>query len=182
MYTKKHIILLVSCIAVFLGAYWAYPRHTPVDYVAMADAITADVAEKLTERYPMQVIGVSGGMMNTVNTIGLHFQIRGPITKERLREMLVDSVEEFLTSINANEEIRPFLKNYPFTEKEIDIVIFIVDGLGIHVYDPDPAVAAAAHGKICYYTEDKNNEFGYKQKIKEDYQTALQIVRESKQH
>lgn len=180
--TKKYAILLVFIITVISGIYYVYNRDISIDYVSMADKITVDVAEKLTKRYHMRVIGISGGMAGHVNTIGLHFQIHGPLTKEKLREILVNSVEVFLTSINADEKIRPFLKNYPFTEKEIKIAIFIVDESGIHVYDPDIAVAAAMRGKIWYFTEDRSDKFEYKQEIEENYQTALKIVQESVPH
>lgn len=181
---KKQIsiyILLLLFLIFACGTYFMSNRHTPSDYVIMAHQIRTDIAEKLSKRYNMQVVGVGGGMAGSVNVIGLSFQILGPLSKEKLREILVDCVEEFLAPINANENIRPFLKNYPFTEKEIVITIFIVDASGRNVYDPDVVVATAFNGKIWYYTEDKDNKFRYKQKIQEDYQTALKIVREAKQ-
>ncbi|MEI8124351.1 MAG: hypothetical protein WCG42_01190 [Parachlamydiaceae bacterium] len=180
MNKKTRMYVLIFTILV-CGTYFMSNRHTPSKYVIMAHQIRTDVAEKLSKRYNMRVIGVRGGMAGSVNVIGLSFQILGPLSKEKLREILVDCVEEFLASINANEQIRPFLKNYPFTEKEIDITIFVVDASGRNVYDPDVLVATAFIGKIWYNTEDKDNEFKYKQEMEEDYQTALKIVRETKQ-
>jgi hypothetical protein len=177
---KMGIFICLLTFIIACGAIFMLNRNIPPDYADMAHQIRTDVAAKLTKRYNMRVIGVTGGMADCVNVIGLSFQIRGPLSKEKLREILVDCVEEFLTPINESEKIRPFLKNYPFTEKEIIIKIFIVDETGIRVYDPDIAVATAINGKVRYDTEDINDEFGYKQQIREDYQIALEIVRGSK--
>lgn len=174
-------ILSLLFITFACGAYFMRNRHPPSNYVILTHQIRSDVAEKLSKRYNMKVRGVTGGMAGSVNVIGLSFQILGPLSKEKLREILVDCVEEFLAPINTSEKIRPYLKNYPFTEKEIEITIFVVDASGRNLYDPEIVVATAFNGKIWYYTEDKDNEFGYKQKIQENYQTALKIVREAKQ-
>ena len=92
--------------------------------VVIVDLITADVAAKLAKRYNMRLIGVTGGLARRVNVLGLSFQIRGPLSKEQLRAIVVDCVEEFLLPINTNERLRPSLKNYPFTANEIEIKIF----------------------------------------------------------
>ena len=161
------------------GVKFVNNQYVPADYIVMADQITEVVKDKLIKRYNMRVIGVAGGMADCVNLVGLSFQIRRPLSKERLREIIVDSVEEFLTSINKNERLRPFLKNYPFTAKEIEIEIFIVDNTGREVYDPEIMLAAAYRGTVKYRTEDKDNKFGYKSTTEESYETALKIVKES---
>jgi hypothetical protein len=175
---KKSVFIFLPLFIIACGVIFIQNRNAPFDYVVRAHEIRADVAAKLTERYNMGIIGISGGMIDKVNVIGLSFQILGPLSKEKLREILVDCVEEFLTSINEDEEIRPFLKNFPFTEQEIVINIFIVDKAGRNVYDPDIMVATANKGKMTYRTKDKNVEIGYKNEMKEDFQTALKSVRE----
>lgn len=49
------------------------------------------------------------------------------------------------------------------------------------VNDPDFMIASSSDGTVYYYSKDKNLKYGYTQEIEEDYQTALRIVRESKQ-
>lgn len=151
-------------------------QYIPADYVVRADKITANVEAKLVKRYSMRVVGRTGGMIDYVNVLGLSFQIHGPLTKDKLREILVDCVEEFLSQINSDEKLRPFLKNYPFTPKEINIAIFVVDDTGRKIYDPSITVASAYHGKIWYDTVDINDNFGYKSSTEEDYKTARKIV------
>ena len=179
---KYHIIisitaLLLICTFYVYGTKFVNSQYVSPDYVLMADKTTADVASKLSKRYNMAVVGVGGGMIERVNVVGLCFQILGPLSKERLREIVVDCVEEFLASINANEPLRPFLKNYPFTSKEIRIEIFVVDANRRHVYFPEIMIAAQYEDEIVYRTIDKENELNYKSSEFEDYETALEIVR-----
>jgi len=155
-------------------------RYVPAAYVVMANQIIAEVEAKLTKRYKMKAISATSGMAGCFNVVGLGFQIKGPLTKEQLRKILIDCVEEFLTTINANERLRPFLKTYPFTEKGIIITLFISDSKGKDIYDPEIMVATSYHGHVSYATKAKDQEFGYKQEFDEDYETAFKLVKDSK--
>jgi hypothetical protein len=152
-------------------------QYDSPNYIVMAHKIRDKVATKLSKRYNMRVIGVTGGMADCVKVMGLSFQIRGPLSKTRLREIVVDCVEEFLIPINADEQLRPFLKNYPFTANELEIELFIVDDSGIKVYDPEIMIAAESSGEIRYLTYERDAKFGYKSTVDEDYDTALKIVK-----
>ncbi|MEI8366168.1 MAG: hypothetical protein WCF65_07090 [Parachlamydiaceae bacterium] len=156
-------------------------QYIPADYVVVANKITDEVAVKLSKKYNMKLMGSTGGMADCVNVIGLSFQIRGPLSQEILRKILVGCVEEFLVSINANEQLRPFLKNYPFTPHEIEIEIFVVDDTGKKIYDPEIGVATAKHGGLRYHTKAREPGylFGYKTTTREDYNAALKIVKGS---
>ena len=173
------ICLLLFAVFIYRTIFTANP-YVRKEYIFMAQQLTSDVAVKLKQRHNMVVVGVTAGLADAVNILGLEFQIRGPLSKEKLRSILVDCVEEFLISVNTNEQLRPFLKNYPFTEKEVEIVLYVLDATGRNVYHPEILVAVASHGIIWYATKDKNVKFGYKQDIEESYQTAFKIVQESK--
>ncbi len=155
-------------------------EYIPAEYVVIAQDLRADMAKKLSKRHKMRVIGISGGLADCVNVLGLRFEMTGPVTKERLREILVNCVEEFLAAINANERLRPFLKNFPFTSKEIEIIIFVSDKKGYEIFDPDIGVASAVNGKISYNTTDRANPYGYKGDFIENYEEALEFVKNSR--
>ena len=174
--TSITILLMISTLYVY-GTKFVNNQYVRPKYISMANEIISDVAATLTERHKMNVVAVTEGMADCVNVVGLSFQILGPLSKERLRKIVVDCVEEFLASINANEPLRPFLKNYPFTAEGIDIELFIVDANRRHVYFPEIMLAAQYRGKIKYRTIDKENELKYKSSEFEDYETALEIVK-----
>lgn len=145
---KIHSILLIFAYLLFFSTYsyavkFVNNQYVPADYIVMADEITADVASKLTKRHNMKLIGVVGGLADCVNELGLEFQIRGPLTKDQLRGIVINGVEEFLTQINAHTRLRPFLKTYPFTADRIDITLYVIDNNGREMYDPEIAVATS---------------------------------------
>lgn len=170
------ILLFTINFQIDLNAYSIFNLYVEPEYVLMAQKIRTDLGKKLSKRHGMRVIGTVGGMANCVNLIGLRFQLPGPQAKEKLREILVDCVEEFLQALNVDEKLRPHLKTYPFTAEGIDIAIFVVDK-GERTYDPEISVVGIYEGIVTYKTTDRNNTFAYKSRVEEDYKTALQIVR-----
>lgn len=156
--------------------------YVPAGYVVMANEITGEVQAKLLKRYKrhkISTVGIMAGMADCVNAMGLEFLIHGHFTKDELRKMLVDSLEEYLSPINSNEKLRPYLKNYPFTTNEVEITFYIRDEKGNSLFDPNISLAYSSRGKLYFYTVDKNDTYGFKVQDKEDYETAKKIVEES---
>lgn len=157
-------------------------EYKPAEYVVMSKAIIADMAKILPKKYGMEVISTTSGLAKRVNVLGLGFQIKGPLTKEQLREILVDCEEEFLAKVNENERIRPYLKNYPFNAENIELEIFVNDSqTGEMAVDPFITVASISNGLLVYRTEHKDPKTsGYKSKVLESYEDAFRIVKEGK--
>ena len=150
------------------------PDYIPPRYVVVANEILKEMEDKLSQQYHMRVISNKAGLMKNVNLLGLGFQIRGPLTQEQLRVILVGCVEAFLSAVNSNEEIRPHLKTYPYTAKGINIGIFIIDSNGRGGSDPYIGVAQAYRGTLDYKTIDRTN--GHKATVSETYEEAVQIL------
>jgi hypothetical protein len=149
------------------------------DHVAIADKIRAKVAKTLIKRHNMDWIATSAGMMGSVYMIGFSFQINHPMDRNEARCRLVDCVEELIQAVNENVEIRPFLKNYPFTTKNVKIAIFISQPDGTNVYDPDFSVVSICESnEIIFYTNEPN-KIPYKNEYHEPYQEALSLVKSS---
>ncbi len=154
-------------------------QHVSPKYVILADEIRNEVAKKLSKEFQMTPIGEGGSFYDCVREMFLAFDIQGPLTKDQLRSILVSCVEEFLSVVNSNEELRPYLKVYPFTSQEIGIRLFVRNKWGMDVYDPNIGVASARKGKLIYKTTDQNDTFKYKSTITESYDDALKIVNET---
>jgi hypothetical protein len=175
------ILLLVFCAVIYAGCG---NRYVPPRYIVIADEISEAVEAKMIERYKkyqLTVIGDVGGMAGGVNLIGLSFRVTGPLTKEELRVIYVDSVEMFLYELNGNEEIRPFLKKYPYTIDGVDNTIFVFDKNGGKLFYPNISIVGTVRGMVKYITNDKENQYKYKTEEKESYGEALKLVREDKQ-
>ena len=180
MRSIRLIILLLFIAPLILS--FSFFKSKPRDYEDMANEISARVAKKLTKKHHMDWIGEGGGMMGSIYMIGLSFQIHHPMDLKEGRERIVDCVEELLKNINKNEEIRPFLKNYPFTTKNVQVTIYINYADGKEVFDPDfRVVSLYVSDDICFSTVDRTNGMKYKNQYRELYTEALAIVRGSNQ-
>lgn len=149
----------------------------------MADDIFDAMRIKLMEHYKdldMTTIGVTSGMADCVRLMGFDFQIRGPLPKEQIREIIVDGVEEFLKAINSNEKIRSSLKNYPFTSNGIRISLIINDKNNNDIFYPEISSAFISRGNIYYFYADKEDIYSFKSEEEENYETAKKIVYESR--
>lgn len=178
-----------TCI-MFLCFFLALPRpgecilktYVPAVYVSMAKGIMEEMSKVLPKKYGMEVVSTTAGLARSVNVLGLGFQIDGPLTKEQLREILVNCEEEFLARVNQNENIRPYLKNYPFTSENIELDIYVQDSqTGLEAVDPNISVASISNGCVVYCSEFKDPKTpGYKSKEVESYEDALRIVKEGR--
>lgn len=148
----------------------------PAEYVVISGQIIQEMAKKLSKRHNMLVAGSTAGLADCVNVLGLTFQIPGPLPLEKLREILVDCVEEFLIMINSNERLRESLKTYPFTAEGIDITILVKDQYGYNVYFPGVGAASIAHGKVMYLAMEKDAIAPAKILHRETYKEAKELV------
>lgn len=172
---RKYFILVFFCI-VCGCSFSKDSNYIPPKHVVLAGKILKEMEKKLSAQYHMRAISDTVGLIENVNLLGLGFQIRGPLTQDQLRVILVDCVEEFLAAINNNDEIRPFLKLYPYTSEGIQISLFVIDPQGRSLYDPNIGVATVRRGVITYLITDKAKPLIYKSEVRETYEEAQNIV------
>jgi hypothetical protein len=143
-------------------------------------ATEAQAAKEISAKYHMSCIGSGGAMHEKVEMSFLSFTIYQPLNKDALRCLLINCVEDFLKIINTNEELRPHLIHYPFTEKEIKLEIFPKYPNGREVFDPIPWVISASNGKIIYRTQTPEGKIKYedKQVDEESFEEARKIVQQ----
>jgi hypothetical protein len=174
---SSRLLIIFLFLSPFILSF-SFFKSKPRDYSEIAREIRSTVGKKLAKKHKMDLIGVGGGMMKSVYMIGLSFQIHHPLNRKKGRELIVDCVEELLTAINENEEIRPFLKNYPFTTKNVQIAIYVNDDNKREVFDPDFRVVSVFESDhISFSTVDRTNSMKYKNQYHEPYDKALAIVK-----
>jgi hypothetical protein len=82
------------------------------NYEKIADKITINTAKKLRNEFGLILVGIGGQMMNDIQMMSMEFNFYNVIDTEVIRKLLIKSVQEYLFTINSNEEIRPYLHNY----------------------------------------------------------------------
>jgi hypothetical protein len=96
----------------------------------LASKLKAKAAKEISQKYGLTPSGSGGQMLDEIKMLYLAFECRRPLTLDETRSLMVHCVNDFLITINENEEIRPYLVNYPFTAKNIEMAIFFQDCAG----------------------------------------------------
>ena len=144
-------------------------------YVKLAHEITEKTAKKLKEQKDLILIGTGGKMMGDIQAMDMSFDYYHEVDLKTARKLLIDSVQEYLSDINSNDKIRKYLHKYPFTAKNVEIVIFFRSPDGFKVPPGKINIAAANQGKVIYYI-DYPEKHTIKSIYKETYEEALQAI------
>ncbi len=164
--------ITVCALIAILSMSFSFFKSKPRDYADIAREIRSNVGKKLSKKHRMNLIGVGGGMMGSVYMIGLSFQVRHPLERNEVRYLIVDCAEELINAVNANEEIRPYLRDYPFTTKNVQIFIFSSTSKGGDVYDPYIGASWIAESDKISYCTSEPSKITYKNKYYETYAEA----------
>ena len=145
------------------------------NYGKIANAITAKTAKQLEEENGLILVGTGGQMMNDIQMMMMGFYFYHVVDVNDARQLLVNSVEAYLSAINANEDVRPYLHEYPFTASNVEIVIYFRNPDRSDVPQGKIRIAAAKRGKLVYYI-DYPEKHTIKSIYEESYEDALKAA------
>jgi hypothetical protein len=148
----------------------------------ISNQLIARFGKQMEEKYGFHPCAFGGGATEEgIWLFSIHFDYyHEPMLIDQARRLIVSCAEEFLELINSSEEIRPYLKNYPSTAKNIEIAIFFKSVERKKIYDPYMAVVSTNEGTITYRTEEEGNRFDYKLEVDESYEEALNILKKER--
>lgn len=164
------VLLLNSCNGFLSNKPYRRSEHSKI-----AARVTSSIAQKIEAETGLQLIGVGGGMMNRVRMMAMSFEQFGEINILEGRKLLIYCVNEYLSAINADEEIRPYLAHYPFTPGDIQIRIFIRKKDRREVSIGSIAVATAIEGLLDYDIKQPGLP-SIKQIHEESYEEAVKML------
>lgn len=166
----KKIISTVLVMFIF-GCENKYAYH-PSEKGKLANTVIKKTAIEIEHELGLIPFGTGGQMMDQIKMLHLGFQCHKCLTIETGRELLIASVEKFASKVNADETIRPYLNNYPFGPKNIEIVIYIQREDGSHFSSEDLCVVSAKNGNLEYLRDDPNGPL-FETVYLETYEEAL---------
>lgn len=135
------------------------------------------IAVSLRKEYKMKPVATNVAMPGgVVKLLGLDFQIIGPLSRDEIRKVLIESAQDFLACVNSDEAVRPYLENYPFEIKNIEIILFVIGSKGIRLDDPYIGIAGMSYGKLFYETLITTDIPTTKSEFKETYEEAVQAL------
>ncbi len=141
-------------------------------YVKLAHEITEKTAKELKAQKNLYLIGTGGQMMDDIQMMAMSFNYYQEVNLKTARELTIYAINEYLSAINNNKEVRPYLHEYPFTAKNVEIRIF--------VYNPDRSelplekiyCIECINGDLEYYTRANPRQAIYE----ETYEQASRTI------
>ncbi len=88
--------------------------HTPRNFDLYIDEVVDNFAKEMEHELGLHCIATGGRMSEDIDTVSVRFRSYDAGTVEQARELIVKAIERLVNMINANEKIRPFLREYPF--------------------------------------------------------------------
>lgn len=89
-------------------------------------------SSQIERKYNANCTAVGLGALTGVGSLTLYFKLKENPDIFHARQLIVESVGIFLADINANKNLRPYLKEYPFPPTRISMAFNFHDGS----YDP----------------------------------------------
>lgn len=93
------------------------------EYVKFANNLTSQFCSEVSKPKGLALTGYGGALMYDVKKINLHYDSHECLNLEEARKLYVEIAEKYLAYINDNEDIRPYLHDYPFTIKNLELAI-----------------------------------------------------------
>ena len=153
--------------------------NTPPNYERMSDKIMSEYIKEIKKEYGFRQNIIGGGMMGAVNLVTIGFSIQQNVDKDQGRKIAVECVEKLFKKYNENEQIRPFLKNYPFNTSNIKMYLGFVDKEGDRVDKKYIALITVGNNAVCYSKYDPETKWFFDDQ-EESYDEALRIVEAEK--
>ena len=166
-------LYLVLCLF-FIGASNPYDekKHAKIFYGTLGK-----VSKLIQKKYKITPIGSGGKAFGgPITQFSLSFNIRAPLSREDLRKILINSSKDFLSIVNSEKEVQPYLVPKPFKLENIKIIIFNYDKTGRDVFDPLITVAKISDGILSFRSMDPEKEYTVKNYYNETYEEALKLV------
>lgn len=148
----------------------------------ISDRTIIRFSKEMKAKRNLLIWGIGGGADNGVWLLTVSFGMyHAPLTKDEARKLIVGCVEDFLTTINQDEELKPYLKTYPFTSKNVELNIFLYGPDKSRILSPYIADISSTEGIIYYGINDPNNQYKYLSRTSETYEEALAILKKQEE-
>ncbi|MEX0962284.1 MAG: hypothetical protein WDZ28_05465 [Simkaniaceae bacterium] len=174
---KPIYIFWIMIIAIF--SFFSYSSTTGLSKdEKIVNQITKETAKKLKEKKNLILIGTGGQMMYEIKMLAMSFDYYQEVDLKTARELIIYIINEYLSAINGSKEIRPYLYEYPFTAKNVEIRIWVFEPNGSNPPLDKIYYISAIDGNLAYYL-DLPETHSRRAIHKETYERALQEIASS---
>lgn len=135
-------------------------------------------AKMLSKKYNIRPCATTVAMPEcNIQYLELKFDMLGPLPQDAIRKILINSVHDFLSNINNDQELCSFLTNGHLDVSEVGITLFFSDANRYPINQPEIGIASIRKGEL-EYTRCDPNDISIKgmTSITETYEEAMRIL------
>jgi len=125
----------------------------PSNKSRLANKVRKKTAAYLQKKENLIFFGDGSRMMDQIKMLALSFNYRKSIDIKKGRELLILATNRFLEEINNEKAIHPYLQQYPFKAKNIEIKIFLQKPNGGDLPEGSLTVISIINGILKYKIE-----------------------------
>lgn len=144
-------------------------------YVPYVKKVTSEFIKEVKNESDLICSGTGGGMPYNVESIFVSFISLEPASINKARELELFCINKLLRIVNNSKKLRPYLSDYPFTYKNIDISIVFLDQSGDYHQDGEVSHVFRAKNKVFYYKKDPKTRKQVSS-FEETFEEALEII------
>lgn len=170
----KYLFLLLTTFGCSLNADLNLEKVSEKDQVILN--IIDAASDEIREKYPLSPAGF--GMNHGFEHISITFELFENKSRDELRSILLDGTQIFLRKLNESEKARLILPNYPATQKNVGIDIFIHGKENYNLFHPNFFCAAISKGELSFLSRTEENRYVVHEEITETYEEALDLIKQ----
>ena len=134
-------------------------------------------AKLIRDKYGLKPCGSGAAMPGgPIQEITLCFDTKSVKTREELRVLLIQTAHEMVKLVVENKEMQQYLKNPPFTIRNVQIIIYNEDGIGGDVLAPNISTAEISRGILVYRRFQRVEILQLQDQYEETYEEALKLA------
>jgi hypothetical protein len=172
----------IKVVAFFFFIPFFMGCETEPEHVKLAHRFRAQFINYAQKKHHLVCFGEGGGLMNQINEFDLYFYASGEKSIDELRMLMAFVINDFLSQINSNEQIKPFLAEYPFPANRLTLSIALLGDDRKPIINNGNETTLITNvfllkGKLYYHTRNEK-KYQPKHKQVETYEEAYNIVNE----
>lgn len=143
-------------------------------YSVLCNVAIKRAVEIIEKKSDLICISSGGSMPYDLQSISLDFMSSALMTMDEARKLHVLITEEIVAAINADENVRPYLRVYPFTPIRCEISLSFEKPAD---FNPKCVTfISMGKGSLHFYIADPMGRLGEKKIHQEPYEEARKIV------
>lgn len=146
------------------------------DYGKMAQSLIRAHAKEYKKSHGWILDGLGAGGPADLETLFLSYETDQQVDISEARKLYVDCMESVLARLNSDIEIRPLLRDFPATWKNIELDLSFNDLNAVGKISR----LAVINGNLCYWTFEEDHFSQHKVTFEEPYEEAVRIVHEQR--